>query len=196
MAAQTMTMKSTGQTRIVIAFTVIALLVGWGVKSFVEGQTRPVTQGGISAEVPSGWQVDTDESGPLSGGSQSTGLVFTARDPLAPETRYLVSSLPGSPEGDLATTAAIRNLQRAQSQTAYRVLEQTPVTLEGRAGYRVTFAYVDAGRIDQVPVVYEGVEYYFAEGDRTIVVTLETTLALEEAIDGFRDFASEVGLGE
>jgi hypothetical protein len=76
------------------------------------------------------------------------------------------------------------------------VLEQTPVTLSGRDGYRVTFAFVDAGQVNQVPVVYQGVDYYFVEGDRTIVVTLETTRSLDEELAAFQDFVSEVGLGE
>jgi hypothetical protein len=93
-------------------------------------------------------------------------------------------------------TASIRNLERAQHLTAYRVLEQTPVTLSGRSAYRVTFAYVDASRVDAAPVVYQGVDYYFAEGDRTIVVTLETARSLDEALISFRGFAAGVGLGE
>ncbi len=196
MAAQAMTNRSSSQTWMVIAVTAIALLIGWGIKNFTEGQTRAVTESGISAVVPAGWLVEAAGTGPLSSGQGSEGLAFAVRDPLNPDTRYLVTTLPASPDGDLSDAAAIRNLQRAQDNTAYRVLEQTPVTLSGRDGYRVTFAYVDAAQVDQVPVVYQGVDYYFAEGDRTIVVTLETTHALDDELDAFQDFAAEVGLGE
>lgn len=196
MTAQTMTSRSSSQTLYVFAATAIALLIGWGLMSYVTGNTRPVTLDGVSAAVPSGWVIEQPTTGPLNTGSEVAGLVFTARDPLDPETRYLVSSLPASPDTDLGATTAIRNLQRAQDLTAYRVLEQTPVSLSGRDGYRVSFAYVDASQADRVPVVYEGVDYYFAEGDHTIVVTLETARSIEDALGAFQAFAAEVGLGE
>jgi len=196
MTAQTMTPRSSSQTWVVFAATAIALLIGWGLMNFVTGMTRPVTVDGVSTAIPSGWVIEQPTTGPLTTGPKVAGLVFTARDPLDPETRYLVSSLPASPDTDLGATAAIRNLQRAQDLTAYRVLEQTPVTLSGRDGYRVSFAYVDASQADRVPVVYEGVEYYFAEGDQTIVVTLESARTIEDALAAFQDFAAEVGLGE
>lgn len=196
MTAQTMTTRSSSQTWTVFAVTAIALLIGWGLMNFETGKTRPVALGGVSAAVPSGWVIEQPNTGPLSTGSEAVGLVFTARDPLNPETRYFVSSLPAAPDTDLGATAAFRNLQRAQDLTAYRVIGQNPVSLSGRDGYRVSFAYVDASQVDRVPVVYEGVEYYFAEGDRTIVVSLETARSIEDALDAFQAFAAEVGLGE
>lgn len=196
MSAQTMTMRSNTQTWLVFAVTAIALLIGWGLMRFTLGQTRAVDVEGVSAAVPAGWTVEQPQTGPLAGGPEVAGLVFTARDPLTPGTRYLVSSLPAAPDTDLASTAAVRNLQRAQDNTAYRVLDQTPINLSGREGYRVTFAYVDASQADQAPVVYQGVDYYFAEGDRTLVISLETRDSLEDALPAFRDFAAGVGLGE
>lgn len=195
MAAQTMSQRSGSHAWMVFVVTAIALLIGWGLKGFTEGQTREIAQGGVTATLPAGWVVENAQGGPLGGGQTSIGLVFTARDPLDPATRYLVTTLPASPETDLAAAAALRNLQRAQDNTAYRVLEQTPVTLKGRDGYRVTFAYVFAGRVDEVPVVYQGIDYYFVDGDATIIVTLETTQSLEDALGAFQDFAAEVGLG-
>jgi hypothetical protein len=196
MTAQIMVQRSNTQTLVVVVATAIALLIGWGLKGFVEGQTRDVTVEGIRAAVPAGWLVEQSSSSLLTGGPENTGLVFTAQDPLDPETRYLVSALPAAPDSDLAATAAFRNLQRAQDNLAYRMFEQTLVSLEGRDGYRVNFAFVDATRVDRAPVVYHGVDYYFAEGDQTIVITLETTRPLETALTAFRDFAAGVGLGE
>jgi hypothetical protein len=180
---------------LVLAVTAVALIIGWGLRSFAQGRTRSVTEDGLSATVPAGWLVVPAESGPL-GDEGGTGLVFTASDPLDPSTRYLVTSLPASPDADLAAAASIRNLDRAQDNTAYRVLEQTPVTLKGRDGYRVTFAFVDASQVDAVPVVYEGVDYYFIEDGQTLIVTLETSDPLEEALAAFQDFAAGVTLGE
>ncbi|NJN44065.1 MAG: hypothetical protein HC806_04595 [Anaerolineae bacterium] len=39
------------------AVTIIALLLGWGLKSFVEGRTRPVSVQGITAQIPAGWAI-------------------------------------------------------------------------------------------------------------------------------------------
>jgi hypothetical protein len=196
MTAQTMQKTSSTPVWFVVVVTLIALLLGWGLKSFTEGGTRAVSEGGISASVPAGWLVNANDAGPLTSGQTETGLVFSSWDPLDPGTRYYVSLLPGGAQDDLAAAAAIRNLSRAQHLTAYRVLERTPVTLKGRAGYRVSFAYVNASDPGEAPVVYEGVDYYFADGDQIIVATLETTGAVEESLDAFRDFAAGAGNGE
>ena len=196
MTAQTMRNTSNLSVWFVVAATSLALILGWGLKSFVEGGTRTVSEGGLTAAVPSGWIVNVNRDGPLSTEHSAAGLVFSSWNPLDPGTRYHLSLLPGGDQVDMASTAAIRNLSRAQNLTAYRVLEQTPVTLKGRDGYRVSFAYVDASDPGAVPVVYQGVDYYFAEGDQVIVATLETTGPLDEALDAFRDFAAGAGKGE
>ena len=181
---------------IVIGMTIIALLLGYMLKTATLGQTRTVTAGEMTVELPAKWVVETASTG-LIGNSQSDhSKVLTAWDPLDPGTRYAVSSLPGGDSADLATMASLRNLQRAQSLSAYRVLEQTEVTLKGREGYKVSFAYVDASAKDRPPVVYLGVDYFFPDGEHVIVATLETYHDYPSALAKFQDFAAALTMGD
>lgn len=187
--------KSNTSIWYVFGLTAIALILGWGMKTAAEGRTRELAEGGVTASLPDQWLVESASAGPLSG-TADPHKVFTAWNPLDPGTRYSVSLLPPGGEADLATTASVRNLQQAQGLTAFRILDQTPVSLKGRDGYRVTFAYVDASDNGAVPVVYQGLDYYFQDGDQVIVVTLETSHDIETAAARFRDFAAGVTLGE
>jgi hypothetical protein len=178
----------------VFALTTLALLAGWGFRGWLTGQTRPVEAGGVTADLPAGWVVEDSSSGSL--GGDDPARAFSAWNPLSPGTTYTVRVLPGSAEVDLASVASVQNLQRAQSATAYRTLEQTYVTLHGQAGYRVTFAFVDGSEAAKAPVVVNGVDYYFASGDAVLVISLETDGALGDALGVFQDFAASVSLGE
>ena len=192
-------MRSSANNRsqwLVIALTVIALLVGWGVRTSTEGATRAVSEGGIQAELPASWTVETPGAGTIGESPADPNLVMIGSDPLDPGTRYSVSLYPEGSAADLSAVAAIRNLQRAQYLTAYRVLEQTPVTVDGRDGYRVSFAYVDASEADKTPVVFEGVDYYFPDGEHAIVATLETRNGLEDALTAFQEFAAALHMGD
>jgi hypothetical protein len=168
------------------AITIIALLLGWGLKTFVEGKTRPVTARGITADIPAGWIVRENDPAASTASSsddpfqmehpdsaQSPNLVLTAWNPLHPERHYSVSLYAGGAETTLPSTAAVRTLNRGTTLKLYRVLEETPILVNGKDGYKVTFAYVDPGDVGEVPTVIQGVDYYFAQGDQTLVMTLE-----------------------
>lgn len=195
MAASAAYRKSNSSVWLVIALAAVALIAGWGLKSFTEGRTRAVSSGGVTASLPDRWLVDAASAGPLGGSSDPTH-VFTSWDPLDPSTRYSVSLLPAGDDTDLASFATLRNLQRAQTLSSYRVLEQTPVTLKGRDGYKVTFAFVDSSAMNQAPTVFQGVDYYFGEGGQVLVATLETSHDFDSVVTRFQDFAAGVHLGE
>ncbi len=195
--------KSVQSAWFVFAMTTVALIIGWGLKTSVErGQTRAYEDGKLSARVPLRWLVEQSGEAALSSetGAASTedasGLVLTTWDPLKPATRYTVRLLPGNAESDLGSAAALQNLQRAQTVTAYRTLTQSLVTLDGRAGYKVTFAYVDASALDQAPVVIQGVDYYFVQASYVVVISLETDGALDSALANFQAFALSITIGE
>ncbi|MCA9920735.1 MAG: hypothetical protein KC421_00110 [Anaerolineales bacterium] len=144
---------------LVLVVAVIALLLGGMVKTAVQDQTRSVTQNGVSAEVPAGWLVQ-DGTGDLR---------LVARNPQSLSTRYRVNVLPG---GELAAAAGNRNADRAGLEQTYRILDESPIVVNGRDGYKVSYAFVDdegAG----MPSVIEGVDYYFADGSEIVVVSFE-----------------------
>ncbi|NUM49221.1 MAG: hypothetical protein HUU38_31355 [Anaerolineales bacterium] len=189
--------------------TILALLLGWGLKMYVEGQTRPVSVRGITAEVPAGWIVR--ENDPASGvtpsddpfqmdhpdSGTSPNLVFTAWNPLHPERHYSVSLYPGGENTTFPATASVRTLNRGSTLKLYRILEETPILVNGRDGYKVTFAYVDPGDASEVPTVLQGVDYYFAEGEQTFVVTLEVDNGTPaDHLTTFLQFVETVEIGE
>lgn len=188
--------------------TVIALLLGWGLKTFVQGQTRAVTVRGVSAQVPAGWIVrendpvqNTISDDPFQmkhpDAGQNPNLVFTAWNPLHPERHYSVSLYPGGEGTALPDIASVRTLNRGTSLRLYRPLESTPILVHGRDGYKVTFAYVDSGTAGQVPTVIQGVDYYFAEGEQTVVITLEVDNGTPtDSLPEFLNFVETVEIGD
>lgn len=181
MTAATFEQRRRQSSTLTTAITVIALLLGWGLKTFTESRTRPITVKGIAAQVPAGWIVRENEvsasqsddpfqmAHPSS--AQNPNQVFTAWNPLHPERHYAVSAYPGG--ADLPSTAAIRALNQGQDLRLYRVLDETPILVSGNVGYKVSFAYVDPGDVGDVPAVIQGIDYYFSSGDQTLVITLE-----------------------
>ncbi len=157
---------------LVIAMAVVSLILGGMVKTAVSDQTRTITQNGITAAVPSGWLVQ-DGTGDLR---------MVVRNPQSLNTRYRVNVL----DGDVfAVAAADRNKNRAQLDASYRVLDETPIVVNGRDGYKVSYAIVNEPDVG-MPSVIEGVDYYFAEGDEVVVVSYEAEETDFSA--GFADF--------
>ncbi|MFQ5616305.1 MAG: hypothetical protein ACE5GO_07580 [Anaerolineales bacterium] len=190
---------------IVILVTAVALLLGWVVKSSTQNRSRDFSHQGVSAKVPAGWLVQKgDDQQEATGPNQITrsisgddpNLVFMTWDSLHPERRFGVSLYPSSADTTLASTASVRNLQRGQSLSTYRVIEETAVTVKGRDGYKVTFAYVDPGNMGDVPTVVQGADYYF-DGDQTLVITLEVDDAgISDAMSRFLKFLQSVQEGK
>lgn len=189
--------------------TVLALLLGWGLKMYVEGQTRPVSVQGFTAQVPAGWIVR--ENDPTSNvaasddpfqmehpdSGQSPNLIFTAWNPLHPERHYSVSLYPGGDTSTFPATAAVRTLNRGTTLKLYRVLEETPILVNDRDGYKVTFAYVDPGESNEIPTVIQGVDYYFIQGEQTLVFTLEIDSGdPADHLTDFLQFVETVEIGE
>jgi hypothetical protein len=188
------------------AVTIIALLLGWGLKTYVEGRTRPVKVEGISAQIPAGWVIrESDPAAPTSDdpfqlahpdSAQDPNLVFTAWNPLHPEKHYSVSLYPGGEETTLPSTAAVRTLNRGMNLKLYRVIEETPILVNGRDGYKVSFAYVDPGSAGEIPVVIQGIDYYFAQGNQTLIITLEVDNGNpDDHLPAFLKFSETVDIG-
>lgn len=155
---------------LVLLLTLAALGLGWLVKLQVEGPARIVSQAGISLAVPSGWAVT---AGP-------PGQLLVCWNVLAPEHRCSVSLLPSGEDVSLATVASQRQFQRGATLSYFRVLDQTPVLVKGREGYKVAYAFVDPGATGQLPVVVEGAEYYFPLEGQVVVLTFEDNAATFE----------------
>jgi len=165
---------------ITIILVLLALLLGWWVKTAVQNATRTIELSGYTAAIPDGWLVQEGAG----------DLIFIVRNPQALDELYRLSQLPSA--ADLAVAAENRNLARARLDSTFRVLEASPVVFAGQDAYKVSFARADVDS-PGLPNVIEGVDYYFALDDQVMVLSLESKSAtFTEALPGFQNFIQSV----
>jgi hypothetical protein len=165
--------------------TVLALLLGWVLKSSIESQSQILTHDGIQASFPAGWVVET--------GLPSDQMVFSAKEPLNIHHRYITSLVPSSPDLSLAGIAFTRNLERAQHLNIYKVLDQTDVLLHGQNAYKLRFAYVKPNGSIQIPTVIQGVEYFIPTETQTLLISMEQESEFfDSALPRFMDFLASI----
>jgi hypothetical protein len=168
--------------------TALALLLGWGLKASVEARAVPFQAEGISAQVPAGWLRAT-------GGENET---LRVTDPASTgfATFYTIETRPVAAGTSAAQFTSLLTLARGQSLTAYRVLDQQPFDLNGRSGYKLTFAYVESNpdlTHTELPHVVRGVEYIFIDGERAVLVAYHAEeAAYEPDFPRFRRFLDSV----
>lgn len=163
----------------VIAVALIAILLGAVVKNSAQNQTRPFRGGGVAADLPVGWLVQ-----------EGTGdLVLVARNTQSLDQLYRVNLLP---DGALSEAATHQNEMRAGMDDSFRVVEETPIIVRGRDGYRVRYAFVDDNQVD-IPTVIEGVSYYFQDTNGVLVLSYEAeSNTFEDGVPLFQQFRASV----
>lgn len=158
----------------------LALLLGWWVKTAVQNATRPIELGGYTTAVPEGWLIQEGAG----------DLVFIARNPQALDQLYRLSQLPAAT--DLVIVAENRNLARARQDNTFRVLEATPVVFAGQDAYKVSFARADVDS-PGLPNAIEGIDYYFYLEDQVMVLSLEANSdTFADALPAFQKFVQSV----
>lgn len=149
----------------VIVVTVIALALGWWLKSSVVNRSLPFIESGISAQTPAGWL--------LSKAAGQEILHVTDRTAKGFGTTYLIQQMPAAADADLGQVAGLLTLQRGNDLTAYRVLKQQDVTISGRKAVEIEYVYVEsAANVTHavIPAVVHGLDYVFIQGDKAVVV--------------------------
>jgi hypothetical protein len=168
--------------------TIVALLFGWLLKTTVEARTVPFAADGITAQVPAGWlrAISTD----------TERLRLTDPASVGFATTYIIEKRPVVPGTTAAQFTSQLTLARGQSLTAYRVLDQEAFSLNGRDGYKLTFAYVESNpdlTHTELPHVVRGVEYIFINGDQAVLVSYHADeAAYEPDFPRFRRFLDSV----
>ncbi len=163
-----------------VLLVLVALLLGWWVKTAVQNATRTIELDGYTAAIPDGWLVQEGAG----------DLIFIARNPQALDQLYRLSHLPAAT--DLAVVAENRNLGRARLDDTFRTLEASPVVFDGRDAYKVSFARADVAS-PGLPNVVEGIDYYFALDDQVMVLSLESNSAtFADALPAFQNFVQSV----
>jgi hypothetical protein len=150
----------------VIVVVAVALLAGWGLKSSVESQAITFSEDGVTAQVPAGWLRATPGRGEVLRVSNPAASGFA--------TTYVIEAEPVAQDATLAGIVGPLSLKRAQQWMAYRVLDQQPVTVDGRDAYRVLYVYVESDpdvTHAQLPSVVRGEDYVFLNAGRAIIVS-------------------------
>ncbi|GJM42528.1 MAG: hypothetical protein DHS20C20_28100 [Ardenticatenaceae bacterium] len=165
---------------LVTALLLVCLLLGWLVKTTIQNDTRSVEYGDFTAAVPAGWLVQEGAG----------DLIFIVRNPQAFDQLYRVTQLPAA--ADLELVAENRNLARTRLDSTFRVLESSPVVFAGQDAYKVSFARADVDS-PGMPTIIEGIDYYFAQNDQVMVLSLESQdETFAEAVPNFQTFVQSV----
>jgi hypothetical protein len=175
---------------------VLALALGWGLKSWVEAQRTEFTShdGGLTVYYPPSWVL-----------MPAVGLEFEARNPASGvfATAYRVSSAPVPPGGPATTGLAAAltdsSLRYAQEGSAYRLLElASRGELEAGPAMEAEYAYVaeDPDPLAaQLPVVVRGLDVAVQGKSVVYVFTLLADQAqFDDAVADFRRFVETAEL--
>jgi hypothetical protein len=163
----------------VIVVAVIALALGYGVRSVATSATHTVSVGNVSASIPTTWIFQP--------GAQS--LLFTAVDPRNPGQRYSVTRPGGT---DLATVSDTSVAAKSQVLTEFQLVGRETVSINGTNSPSVTYVYVTS-RNGGIPQVIEGRDIFLPGTGGVLVVSLESpTKSFDNAQDTFLRFAASV----
>lgn len=150
----------------VVILTVIALALGWWLKTGVEGRGVAFSNQGITAQTPAGWMV-----------SKSAGdevLHVTDRTASGFGTTYLIQQKAVAADSTPGQVVSLVTLDRSNSLTAFRVLKQQDVTVLGQKATEVEYVYVEsAANVTHavIPAVVHGLDYIFVKNGKVVVIT-------------------------
>jgi len=158
---------------LVVILVIVALLLGWAVKGWVEGQTGSFTSedGSISLRYPARWLGQVDKNALLAVSDVRQQGVFKPTFSLS--TREMNPDFPLT-QNDLLVTLS---LAKAEELTAYRVLSVDPATVDGQTASTMTYAYVaePAGAPQNaIPAVVQAVDCVVTHEGRAYVFTFAT----------------------
>jgi len=150
----------------VIALTSLALLAGWLYRANVENRAFHFEAEGISAQAPAGWlQAETQADEVLHVTDLASGGFGTT---------YIIRKLPIPANTQAREIVTLLTLERGQSLTAFRVLDQNEVTVYGQPAYEVEYVFVESDpnlTHASLPSVVRALDYIFVKGDQAVVAT-------------------------
>lgn len=175
----------------VVGVLVVALLLGWAVKTYAESQTSTFADedAGLTVHFPKNWLQKADER-----------LAFQALDPGGAEfkTTYQVRTWTIDATANVTPTlASVLNdasLARAPGTTAFRIFDiEEGDEIDGQPTMESTYVYVVESSdlfVQHMPVVVMGLDVAMARGDKAYVFSLLASKDdFEDAEAAFRRFA-------
>jgi hypothetical protein len=150
----------------VVLLTLVALTAGWWLKSNVENRSRPFESGNITAQIPADWlmlQPDKNEV-----------LHITDRTSSGFGTTYLIQVKPIPADAQADEVASLVTLDRGNTLTGYRVLEQQTVLVQGHTAIQIEYVYVEsAANLNHavLPAVVRGLDYVFINAGQAEIIS-------------------------
>jgi hypothetical protein len=172
-----------------LLYGMIAIVIAINLRDTTLNAARPYVdvEAGIRAAYPQTWIIDT-------GGD----TVFRVRDMAVAgfKTTIQVAVRPISLSTSTRNLIDILTLTRAQTLAAYRVLSQTPITLNDVEATALEYTYVssdDNPFLAAVPIVVRGRDVLIAEGGQAIIVTfLADANSYEQNLPAFERFLADL----
>jgi hypothetical protein len=152
----------------VVLVTIVALLAGWFYKSSIENASVPFSAEGVSVQAPKGWLQTAPEGNEILRTLDMNSSGFGAT--------YVVSKIAIAEEVSLTEITGFVALDHANSLTAFRVMDQQEVTVNGRTAYELSYVFVSSNpdmTQAQMPSVVRGTDYIFLNGDHAIVISFQ-----------------------
>ena len=156
----------------VIVLTLVALLAGWLYMGSVQSRALPFVAEGIQASIPAGW-IQSEPGGDIL-------VQVRERASTGFPTAYTIVQQPMTADGGLNDVISLLTIQYGQNLTAFRVLDQQAVTMDGRKAYEIQYAYVESDpnvAHADLPVVVRGLDYIFLNGAKAVIVTYRASEA-------------------
>lgn len=153
----------------VILVTVAALLVGWLYKSGVENASIPFNADGVSAQAPSGWLSVSPGGDELLRTRNINSRGFGAT--------YVVRKIAAAEGVSASEMAGVVALEHANNLTAFRMLDQREVKVNGQTAFEISYVFVESNpdvTQTQIPSVVRGTDYVFLKGGHAIVVSFQS----------------------
>ena len=150
----------------VILITLVALAAGWLLKSGVENRFQAFTSAGITAQTPAGWLALNPVGNEV--------LHVTDRTSSGFGTTYLIQQEVVPADAQAGQIVALLTLERGNSLTGYRILNQQEVLVQGRKAIQVDYVYVEsAANLNHavMPAVVHGLDYVFVNAGKAVIVS-------------------------
>lgn len=151
---------------LLILLTVVALLVGWYFKASVENRSTPFESTGISAQAPEGWLNVNPQGREILHVTELSSKGFG--------TTYIVESILIEKDSSFGQAASLLTLERGQTLTAFRVLDQKEITVSGKQAYEISYVFVESNSNlthNIYPNIVHGLDIIFLNGDHAVVAT-------------------------
>ncbi len=157
----------------VILLVAVALVAGWGVRSYAEGRVERYSAGGLTVAYPASWLPSTLADGTLrfrdmqAGGAPPT---LSLRPATAADAQAAAQAV--------ATEADGLALTRGQDLTAYTTLATSNTTYRGQPARRISYAYVQRGAnaaLQRLPTVMLGEDLVVYQAGRVYVFSLQAS---------------------